>query len=217
LLGHSVAIAGDGAQGLEKWRGGGFDIVLSDHHMPVMDGEEMLRRLREEERADPARRRTPVLGLSADRHETMQGADAHLVKPIVAGELDRALAAWLPGPAPTVIDEARLRETVGDDASAVVATLAALRESLATDLGQLRDALRDRRLDDARRMAHRILGAARAVGAARLEGAAAGMQEAAGSRDFAAAAAAFDALERARDEVVAGIEDKMRARESPSR
>ena len=66
-------------------------------------------------------------------------------------------------------------------------------------------------MDDARRGAHRVLGAARTVGATRLERAARVLQEAAASSDFARATTAFDELEAARAEVVRAIGDKMDA------
>ena len=219
LLGHSVEVAGDGAEGLEAWRAGRFDLVLADHHMPAMDGDEMVRRLREEERARPAGTRTPVLLLSAERIEAMPGVDACLLKPISTEELERAIAQSLGGseeaaacasPAAPALDRAFLERTLGD-AGAIAATLEALRASLEADMQALRRALQERRMDDARRGAHRVLGAARTVGAARLERAASALQEAAASSDFTCAAAAFEGLEAARAEVVTAIEDKMGA------
>jgi signal transduction histidine kinase/CheY-like chemotaxis protein len=47
-LGHSVTLAGDGAQGLAQLAKGHFDIVLMDCHMPVMDGFEATRLMRAE-------------------------------------------------------------------------------------------------------------------------------------------------------------------------
>jgi two-component system chemotaxis response regulator CheY len=58
--------AGDGAEGLAKVREHWIDLVLLDINMPVMDGEEMLRRLR----ADPETARLPVIVVSTESSET---------------------------------------------------------------------------------------------------------------------------------------------------
>ena len=62
--------AGDGAQGLrvvgEHW----VDLVLLDINMPVMNGEEMLRRLR----AEPETASLPVIVVSTESSETRVAA-----------------------------------------------------------------------------------------------------------------------------------------------
>jgi CheY-like chemotaxis protein len=39
--GHEVATAADGEDGLEKFKGGTWDVVVTDFEMPNMNGEEM--------------------------------------------------------------------------------------------------------------------------------------------------------------------------------
>ena len=79
--GHVVAVAHTGPEGLVLARDGGFDVILLDVMLPVMDGLAVARRLREE------RHRTPILMLTA-RDTTTDivagldaGADDYLVKP----------------------------------------------------------------------------------------------------------------------------------------
>ena len=44
--GYSVEEAGDGAEALEKAKGRVFDLVVTDHNMPRMDGVTLVRALR---------------------------------------------------------------------------------------------------------------------------------------------------------------------------
>jgi two-component system chemotaxis sensor kinase CheA len=80
--GHHVVVAGDGAQGLATLESGAFDLVVSDIEMPVMDGMELARRVREDARFA----RLPMLALTslsgdADRSNAQQaGFDAFEVK-----------------------------------------------------------------------------------------------------------------------------------------
>ncbi len=100
--GCEVATVGDGAQALEAWRAGGFDLVLMDLRMPVMGGLEAIAALRAEEAAADAPR-TPVVVLSAntspeDRTASAAvGADGHIPKPIRPEELLAAMEAALAG------------------------------------------------------------------------------------------------------------------------
>ncbi len=60
-LGHTVAVAGDGAQALAMMREQPFDLVLLDIMMPELNGYEVLQRMK----ADSALRDLPVIMISA--------------------------------------------------------------------------------------------------------------------------------------------------------
>jgi len=85
--GHSVALAGNGAEALDLLARQPFDLVLMDVQMPVMDGLAATKAIREHAAGlfDPD---IPVLGLSAyaikgDRERFMAaGMDDYLTKPI---------------------------------------------------------------------------------------------------------------------------------------
>jgi two-component system response regulator MprA len=93
--GYTVATANDGAQALEAVERDRPDAVVLDVLMPVLDGFEACRRLRQ--RGD----RTPVLMLTArdavdDRVEGLDaGADDYLVKPFALEELLARIRALL--------------------------------------------------------------------------------------------------------------------------
>jgi signal transduction histidine kinase/ActR/RegA family two-component response regulator len=80
-------IVGDGKQAVEAWRQGGFDLILMDVQMPVMDGVEATRTIRAEEAASGVPR-IPILALTANAlvHQVESylavGMDGHVSKPI---------------------------------------------------------------------------------------------------------------------------------------
>jgi two-component system, OmpR family, response regulator MprA len=92
---YTVTTAADGAQALDAIVAGHPDLVLLDVLMPVMDGFEACRRLRE------LGDRTPVLMLTArdtvgDRVEGLDaGADDYVVKPFALEELLARIRALL--------------------------------------------------------------------------------------------------------------------------
>jgi two-component system sensor histidine kinase EvgS len=99
-LGHlEVVVLADGAQALDWLREHACRLVLADCQMPVMDGYEMTRRLRERERRSGWH--TPVIALSAsvldeDRVRCFEaGMDDHVAKPAPLAALERALRPWL--------------------------------------------------------------------------------------------------------------------------
>nr|WP_272887037.1 ATP-binding protein [Phenylobacterium aquaticum] len=62
-VGARIDTADNGAIALERLSGGGYDLVLMDVHMPVMDGVEALVRIRAGEAGEPD---LPVIALTAD-------------------------------------------------------------------------------------------------------------------------------------------------------
>lgn len=91
LWGHEVQTAHDGLGALEAARAHQPDAVLLDLGLPVMDGYETARRLREE---GLVRLLVAVTGFGAaeDRRRTAEaGFDTHLTKPVSPEALRRVL------------------------------------------------------------------------------------------------------------------------------
>ncbi len=90
--GLEVAIVGNGEEALAAWEAGGWDVILMDVQMPVMDGPTASRRIRELERQGGLAR-TPIIALTANamsHHEQEYlgaGMDALVAKPIKLQQL----------------------------------------------------------------------------------------------------------------------------------
>ncbi|GCB01963.1 signal transduction response regulator [Sulfuriferula multivorans] len=88
--GYQVDIAMDGEEAIEKVRSHGPDLLLLDISLPILDGFEVARRIRE----DPQLCALPILGLSAhamqgDRERALAaGCDDYDTKPV---EMERLL------------------------------------------------------------------------------------------------------------------------------
>jgi len=98
--GCTVTAAEDGLQGLKIWQGGHFDLILMDCQMPRLDGYMTTREIRDLESQDPARKRTPVIALTAnampgDREKCLDaGMDDYLAKPFTKKALSDILSRW---------------------------------------------------------------------------------------------------------------------------
>ncbi|AEF22654.1 hybrid sensor histidine kinase/response regulator [Pseudomonas fulva] len=96
--GLEVVLANNGQQALERLEEGTFELVLMDCNMPVMDGYEASRRIRE----NPAWQHLPVIALTAnalsDERERClaAGMNDYLAKPFRREELLALLDQWLP-------------------------------------------------------------------------------------------------------------------------
>nr|WP_228260782.1 ATP-binding protein [Marinobacter orientalis] len=97
-LGHRVTLAENGKRALAALKSGEFDIVLMDCQMPVMDGYEATRRIRE----NPAWRNLPVIAVTAnvmqgDRDDCLQaGMNDYITKPYNRAELKAIIDRWAP-------------------------------------------------------------------------------------------------------------------------
>jgi CheY-like chemotaxis protein len=101
VLGIPADSAADGFAGFSTWRGGGYDIVFADVHMPLMDGFTMTGEIRGIETAE-SRKRTPIVAVTADalagEEERCKaaGMDDYLAKPVGLDGLRLVLKRWLP-------------------------------------------------------------------------------------------------------------------------
>ena len=117
LLGYAAEVVEDGVSALEKWRTGRFALLLTDCHMPLMDGFDLTALIRFEEGAD---HHIPIIAVTANAMQGEaqrcldSGMDDYLSKPLRMTELGPMLAKWLP---PRASDEtpATVASTVAED------------------------------------------------------------------------------------------------------
>lgn len=97
-MGVALETVEDGARAVEAARGGGYDLILMDVHMPVMDGLDATRAIRA---LDGEAGRVPIVALTANVQPEQvlrcqeAGMDDHVGKPIQVAELLRVIAARL--------------------------------------------------------------------------------------------------------------------------
>jgi two-component system, sensor histidine kinase and response regulator len=119
-----VSVASNGRQALELLEREAVDGILMDCQMPVMDGYEATRRIREQERY----RDLPILAMTAnamesDRARAMEaGMNDQIIKPIRPSEMYATMAKWIKPSAPPS-EPQPLRQEKSIDGAAVMARL----------------------------------------------------------------------------------------------
>jgi two-component system sensor histidine kinase EvgS len=185
-LGHQVEVASDGSQALQLWHPGDFDLVITDCNMPVLNGYDLARRIRELE-SEMETEPCVVFGFTAnaqpDEIENCRraGMDDCLFKPIGLDNLRARLNAVPRTSAADddeTIGEARqtdgvdlksLREMTGGNPGLIRRLLEELHSSNRIDIDQVRPLWEAGDWKQLADLAHRMKGAARLVNADRLQ------------------------------------------------
>jgi len=184
LLGLQPDIAADGLQALQMWRNGGYAMLLTDLHMPGLDGCTLAQRIRAEA-AGPSV--APLIAVTASASEEERarcraaGLDDYLSKPITPERLAEVLRRWLPDlslppaaparaepGAEPVLDEAALPALVGSDRTVLRRIRQEYVQASQDSADALREAVAYGRWADASAVAHRLKSSSRAVGAMQL-------------------------------------------------
>jgi PAS domain S-box-containing protein len=202
LLGYTADVAADGREALRRWRSGDYALLLTDLHMPQLDGYELTQAIRAEEKPGT---RMPIIALTANAlkgeadHCRALGMDDYRSKPLPLADLKLVLEQWLPvahasavisdpltnharddGP-PSVatppVDVGALKALVGDDPELVHEFLQDFRSSAARIAQDLRAACAARQAKAAADAAHKLKSSAGAVGAYALSDLCAAMEE----------------------------------------
>jgi len=122
-----VDAAHNGREAVDMFTAAAYDIVLMDIQMPVMDGFEATRRIRQWERSHD-RMATPVLALTAYaleeeiRKSYEAGCTGHLAKPVSRSALIEAISAHTQD-VPAVEDTSPGKEAYNETATTTVVTI----------------------------------------------------------------------------------------------
>ncbi|MCW8955741.1 MAG: CHASE domain-containing protein [Gammaproteobacteria bacterium] len=150
LLGYVAEIACNGVEALTMWRKGGYALLLTDLHMPEMDGYTLSQTIRQEE---AGQRHIPILAFTANAiygessKAHAAGMDGYLTKPVQLQLLRTALEKWLPAISSNyhsststqrmdsssiqaILDVAILKSMVGNDADTLRDFLSSFLENL---------------------------------------------------------------------------------------
>jgi PAS domain S-box-containing protein len=221
ILGYASEQAATSGEALLKWQCGTYALLITDCHMPDMDGYQLTRKIRQQE-AETGRRRMPILAWTANAMQDVAdtcaaaGMDDILIKPASLSALKEKLGRLLPLPSmpgdaeaqttrpipqlgtpEKVLDRAILRELSGGDAAMERKILLRFRTANQPDGEALGVAVAARDAKAVAHLAHRIKGAARMIGAAEYALACEILEQAGKSQDWPAVDVAQQRLDAA--------------------
>ncbi|UTV29746.1 CHASE domain-containing protein [Photobacterium atrarenae] len=218
LLGYAAEVAVNGKLALQQWQIGQYALLLTDLHMPEMDGYQLTQAVRETESAGT---RVPIIALTANalkgekKRALEAGMDDFLTKPVQLETLERVLEQWLCRPdaelsehsqpdaeiavsdsGDGVFELSRLETLVGQD-PVVIGDF--LRDYLSVMKAQeklLKQAYSDGELRQLAEIAHKLKSSSRSVGALQLGELCAALENNGIKGDSAAVASLLPHLER---------------------
>jgi signal transduction histidine kinase/HPt (histidine-containing phosphotransfer) domain-containing protein/ActR/RegA family two-component response regulator len=235
LLGYSAELASDGREALDLWRRGSYAMLLTDLHMPVLDGYGLAAAIRREESAPG---RFPIIALTANAlrgeasHALDAGMDGYLTKPLRLPALREALEKWLPQapveaaaksadveqvqlpPGREILDINVLKGLVGDEPGSLHELLKDFLDALSAGMAGIRAAAAVEGFDEVGPIAHRLKSSSRSVGALPLGDACAELENSSrlGNKNIAAAAVA--AFEAAAEELLPKLREQLQQLET---
>ncbi|MBS4045116.1 MAG: response regulator [Alphaproteobacteria bacterium] len=211
-MGYACEIGEHGADALALRARGGHGLLLTDFHMPEMDGFELTARIRAEERT-AGTARLPIIALTADaltgtEQQCLEaGMDGYLSKPVNSRALAAMLEKWLPQALPlrrpatapsaapvaqamqdwdrAIFDPARLSESFGSFNAIARQLLQEFVTDAAGRIAAIASAAQTGDLQAVRGPAHALKGGALSVGATRLGHIAGDLQDACDAGDTA--------------------------------
>jgi PAS domain S-box-containing protein len=205
-FGLTADVVGNGREALERWASTSYGLLLTDLHMPQMDGYELTTAIRTRE---SGAQHVPIVALTAnalqgeaDRCREL-GMDDYLSKPVSLADLKATLDKWLPSASLGVrLNETTDRAAAWPAAVAMPADINVLKALVGGDEATMRKLMRDFTASTdgvaaamraacaggqpaaARAAAHNLKSSARAIGALVLSELCVDMERAGGAGDM---------------------------------
>ncbi|MEE8350796.1 MAG: PAS-domain containing protein, partial [Rhodospirillales bacterium] len=197
LLGYTAEFGDDGKQALKAWKSKSFAMLLTDCHMPEMDGFELTQAIRKTEKGRD--HQFPIVAITASTLEAEvercyeAGMSDFLAKPLEMPKLKAALKKWMPvgsgpvkkgesepivespepsdsgdDPIDSPIDPNALKSVFGDDEGTFKEILQDFIEPANNNIGEIQAAFAEHSADGVAKAAHKLKSSSRSVGAMEL-------------------------------------------------
>ena len=176
-LGYACELAEDGVQALRMWRSKKYALLLTDCHMPNMDGFNLTAAIRHDEEKTGEKHK-PIIAVTANVLQgeaercLAAGMDGFLPKPVDLKTLGAVLDKWIGGnitgaapPVPPasdalpILDLTQMREVFGEIDDSVRKIYVTYLDSVRPLLAKLQDELAAARHSEARETIHKARGA----------------------------------------------------------
>ncbi len=187
-LGYAAETVWDGREAYEAWKTGRYSLILTDIHMPNMDGYDLARAVR---KGEAPGKHIPIVALTANvlSGENQRcyeaGMDDFMAKPVEMKTILEKLGRWIPPGKPgesekkeqvstgrvdesSPVDLGFLEELFGADRGIIKSMIDEFLIATYDDMKAIGEALKIREPEMLRETAHRIKGATRTIGAKKM-------------------------------------------------
>ncbi len=184
-LGLNCTMVENGCQAFAVWQQAPVDLILTDCHMPEMDGFQLTKAIRDQEQRDHISKTVPIIAITANalRGEAERclgvGMNDFLSKPIEIRQLYEAISQWvepLPpsdtesAPSRTVepVDISVLEDLVGPDIELHLQIITQFIQDAPDNMAAINNAILTKDLEQAANEAHKLKSSSKAIGAHQL-------------------------------------------------
>ncbi len=186
VFGLEADYAENGGEALRLWKTGKYQLLLTDVRMPVMDGHELVRRIRQSELE--SNQAAPIIAITASAMESdiedcfEAGVNEVIVKPVELDELRRVLEKYLDFEEPgqeiesdqaviseknttAVIDLSVLHRSIGNNIELHRQLLSSYADDLPQTLEKFQNAFAWHNYEQLAEIAHKLKSSTRSLGA----------------------------------------------------